>query len=292
MRAIIDVNFSNQLAPDQITWLLCTSVRCDLLMDVVETFEHLECESHVGNRRQHYEFWNFGNREFGFGISRNLFHQCHPLMLHSLLHLPSFFQKLQRSSVWFAKMNFCNLPVDVQIWLALACVCVCLRVFVCGCAQKHKGWHTNSVHDETNGTWNMVMVNQRQVSDITATWLLVRTALETERKKREKHFSTKNIFAFWTVVLRLFIHAHLCSSRPRINGQIGEHNQTYHTKKKTRKKSLSQGFCIHQFFFDAVSPLLGQRQQAKKTKMKNKAVAISLISSNLKWIRMWWNRIL
>lgn len=165
MRAIIDVNFSNQLAPDQITWLLCTSVRCDLLMDVVETFEHLECESHVGNRRQHYEFWNFGNREFGFGISRNLFHQCHPLMLHSLLHLPSFFRKLQRSSVWFAKMNFCNLPVDVQIWLALACVCVCLRVclWMCSKAQRlaHKfcaRWNKwNMKHgdgESTSGFWH------------------------------------------------------------------------------------------------------------------------------------------
>lgn len=131
MRAIIDVNFSNQLAPDQITWLLCTSVRCDLLMDVVETFEHLECESHVGNRRQHYEFWNFGNREFGFGISRNLFHQCsccipfctcHPSSKNCSAH-PSDSQKWI-SVIYQSMFKF------GWLWHVFVFVCVCLSVDV------------------------------------------------------------------------------------------------------------------------------------------------------------------
>lgn len=152
-------------------------------------------------------------------------------------------------------------------------------LFFCVCAQKPKDsctytytrTLTNSVHDETNGTWNMV--NQRQASDITATWLSACTALWIERKKEaKKHFSTENIFVFSTSFF-VCSSMHICVllSRPRINGQIGEHTERTATR---GKKSLSQGFCKCDFFLAlcTASTLLGQRQQAKeKTYQKSQS---------------------
>lgn len=260
MRAIIDVNFSNQLAPDQITWLLCTSVRCDLLMDVVETFEHLECESHVGNRRQHYEFWNFGNREFGFGISRNLFHQCHPLMLHSLLHLPSFFQILQCSSVWFAKMNFCNLPVDVQIWLALACVCSkAQRLAHKFCARWNKWNMEHGDGESTSGFWHNSHLalgpyctgNRTQKSERNI--FLPKTFLRFERRSSLVHPCT---FVF------------LSSSDQRPNWWT-QPNVPY--QKKDTKKIFKSRFLLAPIFFSMPSlHYLVKDNKRKKQKWKIK----------------------
>lgn len=155
------------------------------------------------------------------------------------------------------------------VWLL--CVCMCSKAQRLAHTNFARWNNWNTKHGEsTSGFWH----NSH----------LALYCIQLEKmKKKDKHFSNQKTFLCFE---RRYSFVHpciLCSSRPRINVQIGGIHM-YHTKKERQKKSLSQGF-LHTFFFRSLS-LLGQRQQARKKIWKNKTVAISLISPNLKWIRM------